>query len=826
MKSRVGMRLFFIFFLMLASLYGNAIELRGEFYIDNTKALSLKQITHLTQWQEVTQPKRFGYINSVVWLRYDLSMLPRDGSYVAKYGDAQVEHITFYLSSDEGVQKSVQGILEIHDEKSSLGQLFVMQVERAKHPVLYVKIEHFGSIENTITVSNDVDYLLKVHHKSMLDGVLYGVLLVMGLYHLLLFFATRYSYYITYVMLVLSNFLFQATAKGLIFTKAEQWYSAFNPVSNLFFALLFVFFAMRFVMQLLDITTQKNRPICYTFRTLIALAVLSIGTVIMAQLMGVHETWLFQLHEIALLPLVAIFVTILGVSIGFYVKGNETAKYVTWAWSALVLTVIYYVAQLLGLVPTYQYMDIVIDVAIMLEVILLALILIEKIYRLNENHDKLVSKNELLEEMVEERTQALQKQLYRDQITGINNRVSLFKALKNANAKALCLINIDRFKSFNELYGVDVGNEILQQFADFLQRSAHNHDATCFRIGSDEFVVLIEPELHMSNEALYNTASSIARACEKQSFYVESVDESMDLTVTIGCAKYATDLVNRAGRALEIARRQHQKVMIYNEEMDDTSLIITNMFWSKEIKKALRYERFVPVFQPIETAHSIKKFELLMRLKLESGEVISPLKFLDVAVKSNQYVLISRYILQKGIQAIAQSSCELSINISYFDIISSGFTQWLEALLKRYELFHRIIIEITENAQLENYFVVYEFCEYFRDKGVRIAVDDFGSGYSNFTHILALQPDYIKIDGSIVKQVDIDESSRTLVKSIITIADELNITTIAEYVHSEMVYNILQTLGVAEFQGYYISQPLSSDEAKQMCTTLIDCKVK
>ena len=150
-----------------------------------------------------------------------------------------------------------------------------------------------------------------------------------------------------------------------------------------------------------------------------------------------------------------------------------------------------------------------------------------------------------------------------------------------------------------------------------------------------------------------------------------------------------------------------------------------------------------------------------------------------------------------------------SINLSFKDILNYEFIDYLDNVLEKlkFEDRNRLVFEILESENLSDYDFLEEFVLKYKKLGVKIAIDDFGSGYSNFIRIIRLKPDYLKIDGSLIKNIDKDNNSYEIVKSIIAFSKTLNIKTIAEYVHSEEIFNLLLELDVDEFQGYYFGKP-------------------
>ena len=151
----------------------------------------------------------------------------------------------------------------------------------------------------------------------------------------------------------------------------------------------------------------------------------------------------------------------------------------------------------------------------------------------------------------------------------------------------------------------------------------------------------------------------------------------------------------------------------------------------------------------------------------------------------------------------------ITMNLSFKDILNYEFIDYLNNALEKlkFEDRNRLVFEILESENLSDYDFLEEFVLKYKKLGIKIAIDDFGSGYSNFIRIIRLKPDYLKIDGSLIKNIDKDNNSYEIVKSIIAFSKTLNIRTIAEYVHSEEIFNLLLELDVDEFQGYYFGKP-------------------
>ncbi|MEA3228238.1 MAG: EAL domain-containing protein, partial [Campylobacterota bacterium] len=202
----------------------------------------------------------------------------------------------------------------------------------------------------------------------------------------------------------------------------------------------------------------------------------------------------------------------------------------------------------------------------------------------------------------------------------------------------------------------------------------------------------------------------------------------------------------------------------------------------------------------------------LMRLReKETAKLISPFFFLDIAIKTKLYDTLSSRIIFNALELADKTKTVISINFTFSDIKNEAFIhQIAEYLYDKENLGALLVFEITEDESIESYDIVKEFIYRFRAYGIRFAIDDFGSGFSNFEYILEIQPDYLKIDGSLVKNIDSDERSYILVEAIIGFSHKLGIKVIAEYVHNETVFTMLKDLGVDEYQGFYFYEPLEA----------------
>ena len=403
----------------------------------------------------------------------------------------------------------------------------------------------------------------------------------------------------------------------------------------------------------------------------------------------------------------------------------------------------------------------------------------------------------------------LENQLYIDGLTKLKSRNRLLKDIKDATNPAIILIDINSFRSINELYGVDVGNEVLMRFASLLRDFAKNRDFRVYRISGDEFVFFkdsVQPDIHTCTKFL----DALFERLKSNRIYVTSLDEMLYIDITASASFNKENPLGTADIALNRAKALHQPYVIFHGELDSIQEVAYRALWKKKIVNGLQADAFLPFFQPIVDRDArIVKYEALMRFRQENGKIsyIAPFEFLEIASKTRHYNEISQMTLLKSLKACAEHEIVVSLNLNYHDILNKPLHTVLKEFILEKGIAKRVIFEIVESQDIKDYSLVSDFFAEFEALGVRFAIDDFGTGFSNFSHICELNPDFIKIDGSLIRNLDTDKKSYELVKAIVFFSKELGIKTIAEFVHSKEVFDIAHSLGVDFFQGYYFGAP-------------------
>jgi len=228
------------------------------------------------------------------------------------------------------------------------------------------------------------------------------------------------------------------------------------------------------------------------------------------------------------------------------------------------------------------------------------------------------------------------------------------------------------------------------------------------------------------------------------------------------------------------------------------------------IRNCVSNDGVVPFFQPIfdaKTLH-ISKYESLMRLyKKEINQYASIFPYLQTAKDIKIYEKLTQIMIQKVFLQMESNAYEFSVNLDYEDLSNPKITKLLTDLMQTFPKTNRVIFEIVESEFIDDFSIVENFATQMRDYGVKIAIDDFGSGFSSMENILKLKPEIIKIDGTLIKNLDTNNDSKIFVRNIISMAKELNASCVAEYVHNKEICKICQELQIDYLQGFYLGEP-------------------
>lgn len=437
--------------------------------------------------------------------------------------------------------------------------------------------------------------------------------------------------------------------------------------------------------------------------------------------------------------------------------------------------------------------------------ILLVLISIASIYFVRRAY-------KILRSYKENTVKNIENRLSLDKLTKLKNRTALDYDIKESDFNSVVLLDLDSFGDINELYGFISAELVLVEIAKILKDFQTKYHIKAYRMSGDLFCLL--DQKNMPFFKFEEFIEDLATTFKNKLIHIHELNIEILISMTLGISIVQDEPIRTAAIALKKAKKTNQRYLVYNNEIDTKEVVKKSIYWREKIQKAIFDNNVIPFFQPIfDRNQKIVKYETLMRIKDvdEDEKVIyfTPNLFLSISFKTKQYLQLSNIIISKTFEALLKTDKQISLNISFKDILSDTFIDFLDDRMEKLDRKdkERIIFEILEDDYISDYEYLEEFIKRYKKHGVKVAIDDFGSGYSNFIRIMKIRPDFLKIDGSLIRFIDVDKNSYEIVKSIIAFSKALNIKTIAEYVHSKEILDLLLEMGVDEFQGFYLGEP-------------------
>jgi len=414
-----------------------------------------------------------------------------------------------------------------------------------------------------------------------------------------------------------------------------------------------------------------------------------------------------------------------------------------------------------------------------------------------------VSFNKLLKTINKYYNQVLHS-IYFNKLTALPNIIKLEQDLEKQSLNSLVIINIDDFKTINYFYGTKVGDEIIKKLAKFLSQSTSNV-GVLYKLHGDEFAILLDKNIE------YDYWEKLVDEVKRYKFLYD--DSTIRVTISIGIAYDEQEkIIDKVTATVRQAINDNKSIKVFDESLLLEDVHTSHIKWTKNIEVALENNQIIPFFQPIKDAKTdeIIKYETLARLE-KNGEIFTPDMFIDISKKSKQYDEFTRAMIRNSFEYFQdKENISFSINFSIDDIQNHKTTEVLFEYLDKFDIGDRFIVELLETEEFEDFDIINNFIQKLKTYKVKIAIDDFGSGYSNFAYIGNLQIDFLKLDSSLIENIHTNKDSYKVVKNINSFAHDMGLKTIAEKVHCKEIEVLLKKLGVDYLQGYHIGKPKDS----------------
>ncbi|WLD56643.1 EAL domain-containing protein [Salinispirillum sp. LH 10-3-1] len=416
-----------------------------------------------------------------------------------------------------------------------------------------------------------------------------------------------------------------------------------------------------------------------------------------------------------------------------------------------------------------------------------------------------------------------------DQLTGLPNRQLLMDRLEKAltsgerheNSGAILYIDLDDFKTLNDTRGHDVGDQLLKQVANRLLGCVRRND-TVARIGGDEFIILLEdldPDIEVASQQAEIMSEKILEALP-QPYYIAGIEQfstlSIGLTLFQGEKESVDELLKQADLAMYQAKAAGRNTRrFFNPTMQ--ARVLEHAALANDIRKGMQNDEFVLFFQPqVDQQHQLIGAEVLLRWNHPTRGITTPGEIIPVAEETGLILPLGEWVLKSACQVLADwakdsitAQLTLSVNISARQLHQADFVEQVKSIIAETGAnAQKLKLELTESMLLHDVEDTIHKMHKLRDHGVSFSLDDFGTGYSSLSYLKQLPLDQLKIDQSFVRDLAFDNQDSNIARTIVSLANGLGISVIAEGVETPAQCERLEVYGCNEYQGYLFGRPV------------------
>jgi PAS domain S-box-containing protein len=394
----------------------------------------------------------------------------------------------------------------------------------------------------------------------------------------------------------------------------------------------------------------------------------------------------------------------------------------------------------------------------------------------------------------------------------INSKRLLFDELKNIQNPLLVMVQIEGYDNLENFYGKEITQIIVDKFALHLLEYC---PVGCYF-----------PKVYPLENGVFALVKDLGDdevLAESHEMQLRKFQQNIkDGILKFGSYEYDLNVILSYGTRPEFIyedvliglrkAQESKKEFIYADSFTrkEKELAQKNLHTINMIKKAIQSESIVSYFQPIVNTKTgeIEKYESLVRLIKPEGDVLSPFFFLDVAKNGKYYHLITEAVIVNSFEMLRKTDKEISINLSTLDIEDVELrNRIINLITMNTDIAHRLVFELLEDEEVHDFEVIKDFIALVKVFGVKIAIDDFGAGHSNFERLSSFQPDILKLDGSLIRDINTNPYSEDIVETIKIFADKQGLKTVAEFVSSKEVFDAVSNIGLDFVQGYYVGEP-------------------
>lgn len=405
-----------------------------------------------------------------------------------------------------------------------------------------------------------------------------------------------------------------------------------------------------------------------------------------------------------------------------------------------------------------------------------------------------------------------EKTIELDSLTNLKTLDHLKNLICNRKNILVALADIDNLRDTNKHSGYDMGDQVLQIAGMMLKDYFSEIDGyEVYRLYGDTFAISAIYSQENYNET-YEKLDDLLSFLQKENTSMREFQYWFQFTVGIGYGLGMGGLVSAEEHLDEAKEKRVRIVAAHNKDrfFIDYS---QNIIQRDRVREAINNDNIIPYFQPIESldSNAIEKFECLARL-MHNGETIPPNVFIEASKDIKMYDSITRSMILKSFKEFSEPAykdMQFSLNLDPVDLQNNDTMKYLIEKVEEFDVGSRLIVEVLETKSWDSNSELLDLFQELKSMGIKIAIDDFGSGHSNFDTMLKINPDIIKIDGSLISKIE-KGVIYDAVKSIVDLAKSVGAETVAEYVESEEIKRECIRAGVDFIQGYLISAPVAN----------------
>lgn len=401
-----------------------------------------------------------------------------------------------------------------------------------------------------------------------------------------------------------------------------------------------------------------------------------------------------------------------------------------------------------------------------------------------------------------------EQDIYTDSNFGIDNSIKFLHEKSEKNFNKICMIQLEN----SELIMSRVGKEtyftlfksVISSLSNFINNySPYMNNYKLYTLNDNTIFLAIDKRVNDNKFTEF-----INEVYENFKFIkIPNRDELMIFRFAV--VSNEDDLLGCGLETLQKCKSLQAYFLVYDDSSSNDTTFDNEMEIIHILNEAIKNKWVIPYFQGIydNQLKTINKYEALMRIKDKDGKVYTPYYFMDIAKKFNLYPILSKMMVEQVFELFKNKKTNVSINLSAYDINSQAVQNAIFEQLEKIENRDNFIFEILEDENFRNMEMLKIFIDKARKYNVNVAIDDFGTGYSNFMEIAKIAPDFIKIDGSIIRNIDSDDMNKKVLNNIVFLGKQLETELIAEFVENESIQQVIEELEIRFSQGYYFAKP-------------------